>query len=141
MGSPIDQLFPQETLAALRNAPMPPYKGREPSEIELKRIEKAMEQGRFDELPEDLLDWVCLRLMPSLFRYGCYPPPTKDVDTIIRESQAMLAMIDELEAAPDEAARRPIFDRIKAFCEATGREYPDESLFGKTIDDLAQEGF
>ncbi|SMF96167.1 hypothetical protein SAMN02949497_3552 [Methylomagnum ishizawai] len=41
MGSPIDQLFPQETLAALRNAPMPPYKGREPSEIELKRIEQA----------------------------------------------------------------------------------------------------
>lgn len=55
--------------------PMPVYDGSEPSEIELKRIEKALEQDRFDDLSKEQQRWVTRRLMPSLARYGVYPPP------------------------------------------------------------------
>ena len=57
--------------------PMPHYEGVEPSEIEIERIRKFIEEGRFDELNDDLQDWVVGRLMPSLVRYGVYPPPAE----------------------------------------------------------------
>lgn len=57
------------------NTKMPAYDGVEPSEIELQRISKLLEEGRFNELSRDLQRWATHRLMPSLARYGCYPPP------------------------------------------------------------------
>ncbi|HEJ4833930.1 hypothetical protein AAAC13_01630 [Pseudomonas aeruginosa] len=55
---------------------MPQYDGVEPSEIELQRIQKYIDDGRFDELSNEQQKWVTRRLMPSLARYGVYPPPT-----------------------------------------------------------------
>lgn len=72
--NPLNDLVPG-LADALATAPMPPYSGIEPSEIEIERIRKYVGEGRFNELPEDLQDWVCSRLMPSLARYGTYPPP------------------------------------------------------------------
>lgn len=57
--------------------PMPKYDGEEPSEIEIQRIRKHLEEGRFDELSKELQRWVCHRLMPSLTRFGVYPPPAE----------------------------------------------------------------
>jgi len=51
------------------------YTGYEPNELALKRIEIRMKQGRFTDLPLIEQKWVCGRLIPSLVRYGCYPPP------------------------------------------------------------------
>jgi len=55
--------------------PMPKYDCEEPSEIEIQRIRHHLAEGRFDDLNKDLQRWVCHRLMPSLTRYGVYPPP------------------------------------------------------------------
>ena len=57
------------------------YTGYEPNELALKRIEIRMKQGRFTDLPLIEQKWVCGRLIPSLVRYGCYPPP--DAETPI----------------------------------------------------------
>jgi len=57
--------------------PMPKYDGEEPSEIEIQRIRKNLEEGRFDDLSKELQRWVCHRLMPSLTRFGVYPPPAE----------------------------------------------------------------
>lgn len=54
---------------------MPQYDGPEPSELELKRIEKALQEDRFNELGADQQRWVTRRLLPSLTRFGMYPPP------------------------------------------------------------------
>ncbi|MGP0171212.1 hypothetical protein ACSVIJ_04940 [Pseudomonas sp. NCHU5208] len=56
---------------------MPKYDGAEPSEIEIQRIRQYLADGRFDDLGKDLQRWVCHRLMPSLTRYGVYPPPSE----------------------------------------------------------------
>jgi len=56
--------------------PMPKYEGTEPSEVEIERIKKYMEEDRFDELSDGHQEWVCNRLLPSLVRYGVYPPPS-----------------------------------------------------------------
>lgn len=45
------------------------HDGIEPSEVDIQRVRKFMEEGRFGELSEDLQNWVCGRLMPSLVRY------------------------------------------------------------------------
>lgn len=71
MTPPLDET----TLDKLRNAPMPPYDGYEPDELSLVRIQRYIEDERFDELPKEAQRWVCRRLMPSLMRFGCYPPP------------------------------------------------------------------
>lgn len=55
--------------------PMPHYEGIEPSELEIERIRKYIEESRFDELSDEHQNWVVGRLMPSLTRYGFYPPP------------------------------------------------------------------
>ena len=68
-------VLPDETLALLRQAPMPEYDGPEPSEIDITRIRKYIDERRFKDLPDKDIDWVCCRLMPSLMRYGTYPPP------------------------------------------------------------------
>tara|TARA_R110001592_G_scaffold29089_3_gene105849 strand:+ start:319 stop:522 length:204 start_codon:yes stop_codon:yes gene_type:complete len=57
--------------------PMPKYEGPEPTEIELRRIQKMIEAGQFDELSKEHQRWVTRRLMPSLARYGAYPPPSE----------------------------------------------------------------
>ena len=60
--------------------PMPKYDGEEPSEIEIQRIRHHLAEGRFDDLSKDLQRWVCHRLMPSLTRFGVYPPPAEAAD-------------------------------------------------------------
>lgn len=54
---------------------MPHYDGAEPTEIDLKRIAKMLQEGRFDEISRDQQRWVTRRLLPSLARFGVYPPP------------------------------------------------------------------
>lgn len=61
--------------------PMPKYEGCEPSEFEIQRIKKYLEEGRFIELSKAHQDWICRRLMPSLTRYGVYPPPNEEGDS------------------------------------------------------------
>ncbi|MEI2804379.1 MAG: hypothetical protein V9G18_00035 [Albidovulum sp.] len=61
--------------AALQAAPMPGYSGPEPDELALMRIQKRVAEGRFDALSRDEQRWVCRRLLPSLVRFGRYPPP------------------------------------------------------------------
>lgn len=61
----------------LKGTPMPAYDGPEPSEIELRRIEKLLSNGRFDELSKEHQRWATHRLMPSLTRFGVYPPPAE----------------------------------------------------------------
>lgn len=71
----LNKVIGSRALTALQNAPMPAYSGYEPNELALKRIEMRMKQGRFVDLPLIEQKWVCGRLIPSLVRYGCYPPP------------------------------------------------------------------
>lgn len=54
---------------------MPYYDGAEPTEIDLKRIENFLQEGRFCELSREHQRWVTHRLLPSLTRFGVYPPP------------------------------------------------------------------
>lgn len=63
---------------SLANQPMPEWHGKEPSEIDMQRIRKYHEDGRFNELPREHQDWVVYRLIPSCIRYGCYPPPQNE---------------------------------------------------------------
>lgn len=53
------------------------YSGYEPNELSLKRIELRLKQGLFADLPLIEQRWVYGRLLPSLVRYGCYPPPVQ----------------------------------------------------------------
>ena len=39
------------------------------------RIQKYIEEGRFDALSRDEQCWGWRRLLPSLMRFGRYPPP------------------------------------------------------------------
>lgn len=55
--------------------PMPPCDVPEPTEMDIQRIKRYMEEDRFDELSADHQRWVCRRLLPSLTRFGVYPPP------------------------------------------------------------------
>ncbi len=73
--NPLSTILDSRALMLLQNAPMPAYSGYEPNELALKRIEIRMKQGRFTDLPLIEQKWVCGRLIPSLVRYGCYPPP------------------------------------------------------------------
>lgn len=72
----------------LREQPMPVWNGEEPCQLDIQRIRKYWEDGRFTELPKHHQDWVCYRLLPSLIRFKCYPPPdelsTKSVDNSIQ---------------------------------------------------------
>ncbi|MFL1481394.1 hypothetical protein [Pseudomonas grimontii] len=67
----------QELLEDMRfqALPMPTYDGPEPSEFELYRISHFLGQGRFCELNSVHQTFVCRRFIPSLTRYGVYPPP------------------------------------------------------------------
>lgn len=47
----------------------------EPDDATIAEIIKCIEEERFDELPNESKEWVCHKLMPSLMRFGCYPPP------------------------------------------------------------------
>lgn len=71
----IGSLLGPLALATLKKAPLPTAAGYEPDALALKRIELRLRQGRFDDLLRVEQEWVCGRLMPSLARYGCYPPP------------------------------------------------------------------
>ncbi|HBO4949124.1 TPA: hypothetical protein RJN82_004652 [Pseudomonas aeruginosa] len=62
---------------SLQGLPMPKYDGAEPTEIELRRIQKMVEEGQFDELSKEHQRWVTHRLLPSLARFGVYPPPSQ----------------------------------------------------------------
>ncbi len=65
-------------IGAVKKLPMPSLKGRvivEPSEIEIQRMIQLAKTGDLSLLAEKHMDWVCYRLLPSLFRYGAYPPP------------------------------------------------------------------
>lgn len=59
----------------LKKEPMPKWDGEEPSEQDIQRIRKFHSEGRFNELPRKDQDWLVKRLIPSITRYGCYPPP------------------------------------------------------------------
>lgn len=61
--------------SAIAGSPMPQYDGAEPCELDIQRISKCMEEGRFDDLSREHQRWVTHRLMPSLTRFGVYPPP------------------------------------------------------------------
>lgn len=65
-------------LTQIKGLPMPSLNGRvihEPSEIEIQRIMACAREGELRKVSEQHMDWICYRLMPSLVRYGCYPPP------------------------------------------------------------------
>lgn len=65
-------------LTNLQKLPMPSLNGRdiiEPSEFELAQIIAYARRGELYKAPQNLADWICYRLMPSLVRYGSYPPP------------------------------------------------------------------
>ena len=71
-------ILTEETMALLRQSPMPEYDGAESAEIDITRIRKYMREKRFHDLRTEDQRWICCRLMPSLMRYVSYPPP-KDV--------------------------------------------------------------
>lgn len=65
-------------LSKLVGLPMPSLQGRnivEPSEIDMHRMMAYAREGELYKVPKQHVDWICYRLMPSLMRYGCYPPP------------------------------------------------------------------
>jgi hypothetical protein len=66
---------PADLAGKLFGVAMPKYDGPEPTEIDIARIRKLIDEGRFDALPKEQQRWVTRRLMPSLARFGCYPPP------------------------------------------------------------------
>ena len=67
----------QAWLRAFVDQPLPKYDGKEPSEFELHRINKLMAEERFSELSREHQRWVTHRLLPSLVRFGTYPPPMR----------------------------------------------------------------
>jgi len=72
------ELVQQIGLSKLQGLPMPSLTSRkivEPSEIDLQRIMSYARDGQLCNVPDQFMDWICYRLMPSLMRYGCYPPP------------------------------------------------------------------
>lgn len=71
----LKSFIPKTVLDAIQSSPLPQYQGYEPCEIEVQRIRKLLSQDRFVELSRANQRWVCHRLLPSLTRYGCYPPP------------------------------------------------------------------
>lgn len=78
MSSVIDETIKTFGLQKLATLPMPSLNGRvikEPSELDAQRIMKFAAQGELHKIPKEHQDWLCYRLMPSLFRYGVYPPP------------------------------------------------------------------
>ena len=71
-------LTEQLGLGALAKQPMPSLNGRkikEPSELELQRAIRCFKDGRLDEVEKSLQDWMCYRLIPSMIKFGTYPPP------------------------------------------------------------------
>lgn len=48
---------------------------QEPSEIEIQRMMSDVKLGGLGRMDLKHEDWFCYRLMPSLMRYGTYPPP------------------------------------------------------------------
>lgn len=57
---------------------MPSLNGRvieEPTEIDAARLMRLGERGELYKAPKKHVDWICYRLLPSLMRYGVYPPP------------------------------------------------------------------
>lgn len=68
-------LLPPEVASTIASSPMPHYDGAEPCELDIQRISKCMQEGRFDDLSREHQRWVTHRLMPSLTRFGVYPPP------------------------------------------------------------------
>lgn len=60
----------------LKTLPMPTYnRDYYPSEIEYQMIRKKMESYDVNDLSEEQQHWLFERLMPSLVRFGTYPPP------------------------------------------------------------------
>lgn len=78
--SPLEAIFGSQVIETLQRAPMPAYDGYEPDELAMVRIQRRVEQGRFDDLSKDENKWVFCRLIPALVRYGCYPPPAPPSD-------------------------------------------------------------
>ncbi|ELQ8317568.1 hypothetical protein [Pseudomonas aeruginosa] len=57
--------------------PMPNYQGFEPSPCQVQSIIRELENGAWESLSEQVREWVTGRLMPSMARYGVYPPPSE----------------------------------------------------------------
>lgn len=57
--------------------PMPDYQGFEPAPCEVQTIIRELESGIWESLGEQVREWVTGRLMPSMARYGVYPPPSE----------------------------------------------------------------
>lgn len=77
--TPLAAMVGIRAMEILQRAPMPAYDGYEPDELAMMRIQRRIEEGRFADLSDDEQKWVCGRLIPSLARYGCYPPPAPPV--------------------------------------------------------------
>ncbi len=73
--NPLEAMVGIRAMEILQRAPMPVYEGYEPDELAMMRIKRRVEEGRFADLSDAEQQWVCGRLIPSLTRYGCYPPP------------------------------------------------------------------
>ena len=84
--SPVRAGMIPDFLEQFAELPMPKYDGPEPSEFEVQRIKKHLEEGRFKELSKTHQDWICCRLMPSLTRYGVYPPPSGAGDRVSKSA-------------------------------------------------------
>lgn len=69
-------LLPPDVASAIAGSPMPKFDGAEPCELDIQRISKCLQDGRFDDLSREHQRWVTHRLMPSLTRFGVYPPPS-----------------------------------------------------------------
>lgn len=79
--------LPVDLASVIADSPMPHYDGAEPCELDIQRIGKCMEDGRFDDLSREHQRWVTHRLMPSLTRFGVYPPPSSAIHTSAASAQ------------------------------------------------------
>jgi hypothetical protein len=80
-------LLPPDVASAIAGSQMPHYNGAEPCELDIQRINKCMQEGRFDDLSRDHQRWVTHRLMPSLTRFGVYPPPSDAKTSTVAAAQ------------------------------------------------------
>ncbi|MBD1389556.1 hypothetical protein IC617_08955 [Neiella sp. HB171785] len=71
--------LPESLLNVPTEQPLPKRPDRikdyEPTEFELHRIRKCMEECRCSELSDNQMNWMCYVLIPTIMKYGRYPIP------------------------------------------------------------------
>ena len=71
----MDNVNTEQLIADIAQTP-PACDGYEPTAQEIDQIDRAIDNGTFESLPNQLRDLFRMMFLPSVMRYGTYPPPS-----------------------------------------------------------------